>query len=216
MPSLNVDLEYFDHIKAKRLEARLGPGSDVLPIRLWAYVGKIKPDSGSIEVSAEELEHIIRWWGEKGAAIRALTDINFLSESNGKFKVHDWFDHSGHLAAYKKRSIKANKIRWGRYRDSRTPSRSPNGDKKESSCRAVPAVLNHTSRAVPAEGVQTTPSPMRGAASQASKTKKTPEPKAPDLSLDDRKEMHDQRVKALGPCRFKDCEFCKAKRSQAS
>ncbi len=33
MPSLNLDLDYFTHIKTLRMVSRLGKGSEIFPIR---------------------------------------------------------------------------------------------------------------------------------------------------------------------------------------
>lgn len=142
MPSLNLDLNYFDHVKTMRLLSRLGPGSDVLPIRLWAWVGGHQPESGRLEMLEAELELICRWWGEKGSMVAAMLEVGFLRRDGTFFRIHDWLDHSGHLASFKKRAVNAARIRWGL-------DKAPSNAKKQVSnapsnalavpCRSLPA-----------------------------------------------------------------------------
>ena len=71
MPYLNLDLNYFDHIKTKRLVGLLGRGSEVLPIRLWCACGKHRAESGKLDgYSAQEIESLVEWWGESGPGAR--------------------------------------------------------------------------------------------------------------------------------------------------
>lgn len=114
MASLNLDLNYFDHPKTLRLMARLGAKADVLPIRLWAYVGKHQPESGRLDMTEAELERACRWWGKRGAMVTAMVDVGFLDQrTQTSFSVHDWLDHSGHLGTFKIRAQTAARKRWG-------------------------------------------------------------------------------------------------------
>lgn len=139
MPSLNLDLNYFDHPKTLRLVGRLGPGSDVLPIRLWSFVGRHHPTTGRLAMLEAELEHVCGWWGDKGAMVRAMVDIGFIKENGSFFEVNDWFEHSGHLAAYKKRAVIAAKKRWG-IKHARSNARSITSNAVSN----APAVLSST------------------------------------------------------------------------
>lgn len=146
MPSLNLDLNYFDHAKTMRLESILGNGADVLPIRLWAYVGRHNPEQGRVSMLEGELERVCRWWGEKGAMVAAMMKIGFIEKDGEFYEIHDWLDHSGHLSAFKKRAIKANRIRWGKRSKSRTPTRTPKHEAKESPSSAVPFSAVHNNK----------------------------------------------------------------------
>ena len=137
MASLNVDLNYFDHPKTMRLVARLGPGSDVLPIRLWAYVGRHHPESGSLALLESEIEHICGWWGKKGELIAAMIEIGFLKSDGDFFQVNDWHEHSGHLATFKKRAVKAARKRWGVKSKSSNASSIAKREPKQSPSSAV-------------------------------------------------------------------------------
>src|SRR5574338_1101871 len=48
--------------------------------------------------------------------------INFLEKSSNVYKIHDWEEHAGHLAAFKKRAKSAAYKRWNRYATSIAPS----------------------------------------------------------------------------------------------
>lgn len=119
MPYLNLHLDYFDHPKTKRLIGLLGRGSEVLPIRLWAFCGKHRAETGSLAgIAAQEIEDLAGWWGAKGKMIEAMLTcgkpgFGFLQEQNGDLVIHDWKDHAGHLVKYQKRAKIASRKRWG-------------------------------------------------------------------------------------------------------
>lgn len=122
MPYLNLDLDWFSHRKAIRLVGMLGAGADLFPVKLWAYVGKHHPETGRLEHYSEpEIESICGWQGEAGKLVKALMapQINLLEAHENFFQVHDWKDHSGHLAAFKKRAKTAAKKRWAKYASSK-------------------------------------------------------------------------------------------------
>lgn len=120
MPYLNVDLAYFTHRKTIRLVGLLGRGAEVLPIKLWSYCGMHHAESGRLtSYGPEEIETVAGWWGEKGRAVEALLTVGFLErDEGGNFQVHNWLEHAGHLAAFKKRAKSAAKERWARYASS--------------------------------------------------------------------------------------------------
>jgi hypothetical protein len=137
MPSLNLDLDYPNHPKVKRLVGLLGRGADILPIRLWLYVGKYHAADGQlIGYSPQEIEMQIEWWGKQGACMDALIKVALLDVIDGGYQVHDWETHAGHIHALKIHALNMNKKRWAKYRgdpdsipDSipiRTPIGTPN------------------------------------------------------------------------------------------
>lgn len=141
MADLNLDLHYFEHPKTVRLVGLLGRGAEVLPIRLWAYCGKVHAESGKLaNYSTRELESAIGWWGKEGEAEAAMVKVGFIRALDGAeagFEAVDWLEHQGHLAAFKERSRRANEVRWMRAKKApespRSPPRSPKYDVKESS-----------------------------------------------------------------------------------
>ena len=113
MPSLNLDLDYFDHIKARRLVGLLGRGSEVLPIRLWCFCGKHRAETGSLAgISAQEIESICAWWGKSGEMIKALVSVGFLDETPDGYQIHDWLKHAGHIVRFKRRAQENAAKRW--------------------------------------------------------------------------------------------------------
>lgn len=123
MPFLNLDLDYFDHPKTKRLVGLLGRGAAELPIRLWCYCGKYHAESGSLtNYSPQEIESIAGWWGKIGDMILAMERVELLEKDGDGWKVKDWKEINGHLAAFKIRARKAARKRWGMLKQS--PSNS--------------------------------------------------------------------------------------------
>lgn len=118
MANLNLDLNFFDHPKTKRLVGLLGRGSEVLPIKLWAYAGKVRAEDGRlIGHAAHEIESIAGWWGKAGEMLEVMLKegTRFLEqEEDGTYVLHDWLEYQGHLAAYKIRGKKAAMARWSK------------------------------------------------------------------------------------------------------
>jgi len=113
MPYLNLDLDYFDHPKTRRLIGLLGKGSAELPIRLWIYCGKFHARNGVLDgYSAQEIEALVGWWGKQGQMVEAMTRTGFLETDGGTYRVHDWKEHAGHLIEFKKRAQVAAFARW--------------------------------------------------------------------------------------------------------
>lgn len=117
MAYLNLDLDYFDHPKTKRLVGLLGRGSDGLPVRLWCYCGKYHADTGDLTgYSAQDLESLIGWWGQPGRCIEALIQFKFLERTESGYRVHDWEKINGHIAAFKLRAQAGAAEKWRRAR----------------------------------------------------------------------------------------------------
>lgn len=114
MSSLNLDLDFFDHPKTKRLVAILGKGSEVLPIKLWAYAGKFHAKDGRLaDYSAEEVESLISWWGKPGECVAAMVRVGYLVQEGKSLKVHEWAQYQGHIHTFKLRGQLAAAKRWG-------------------------------------------------------------------------------------------------------
>lgn len=126
MPALNLDLNYFDHPKTKRLIGLLGPGAETYPIRLWVYCGKYHHKDGDLSSYTDgEVEAVSGWTGHPGRMLQAMLTVGFLERSESGLRVHDWQDHAGHFAAYHERAKMAAKQRWeGHSRASSIASRN--------------------------------------------------------------------------------------------
>lgn len=115
MPYLNLDLNYFNHIKTKRLVGLLGRGSEVLPIRLWCFCGTYLAETGALTgISVQEIEAIVQWWGKEGEMVKAMVQVEFLEHNGSDYVVHGWSEHAGHLAMFQARARAAAQKRWGR------------------------------------------------------------------------------------------------------
>lgn len=117
MPHLNLDLDYFEHYKTKRLVGLLGRGAEVLPIKLWRYCGKFHCEDGRLTgYTEQEIESIVEWWGKPGECIGALLTVGFLEKDDVGYFVHDWLEVQGHIKALKERNSKNAKSRWDKIR----------------------------------------------------------------------------------------------------
>lgn len=113
MPYLNLDVDFFDHPKTRRLIGLLGKGSEAVPLRVWAYVGKYHAADGKLaDYSAQEIETIVGWWGTAGRMVDALIQVGFLHQVDGGYQVHDWLEHEGHIVVFQKRARTAAQARW--------------------------------------------------------------------------------------------------------
>ena len=113
MPWLNLDINYFDHIKTLRLIGLLGPGAAQLPIRLWCYCAKYARKGGRLkDHSQTEIEAILGWEGEPGKCASALLATGFLEKDGDNFVAHDFKHMQGHLAAFEHRARRAAEKRW--------------------------------------------------------------------------------------------------------
>lgn len=114
MPSLNLDLNYREHPKTRRLVAMVGKEAEFAPVKLWLYAGKIHPETGKLKgYSALELESLADWTGTPGALIEAMEKVEWLKkDAAGNYALIGWKEHQGHLVSYKVRGKIAAKARW--------------------------------------------------------------------------------------------------------
>lgn len=121
MPYLNLDCNYFDHPKTRRLIGLLGPMSDVLPLRLWAYCAKIHPRDGAMRGYSEpEIVSLLGITSELSTGIspvKALLRVGFIRKLKSGYACTDWRQHEGHLEAFSRRAKAGAKARWNKYRE---------------------------------------------------------------------------------------------------
>lgn len=141
MPSINLDINYFDHYKTRRLIGILGPDADVLPIRLWAYCGRIHGKNGELRgYSAAEIAAVIRWTGEPHKAVRAMINVGFLVRTKRGYACHDWHQHEGHLEAFSRRAKTAAEARWSKFRNDDATSIAKRKSSSAPTVRTVPSL----------------------------------------------------------------------------
>jgi hypothetical protein len=168
MPSLNLDLDFFDHPKTRRLVGLLGRGSEVLLLRLWCYCGKYHFRDGRLTgYSPQEIESICGWWGQSERAIQNLVRVGFLEAVPDGYLVHDWDHWQGHFAVYHDRARKAAEERWKGHRNAKA---------------MLEALHKHGSSNAPAgQGSANSPTESPPTPKQAKKKKE--DEKAPDIPL---------------------------------
>lgn len=154
MAYLNLDPDYFEHPKTKRLIGLLGKGAESYPIKLWCYCAKYHPEKGIfLDYSAEEIEGILCWDGEKTILVNALVKVGFLHKKGNKYEINDWLDHEGHIAKFKQRSKLAAKARWKNIIKPSNATSNAKGEVKQSS---LPN-LSLPNQALPIKNIVLTP-----------------------------------------------------------
>lgn len=135
MPTLNLDLDFVDHPKVKRLIARTGHEGITCLLRLWSYAGKFHKLDGSLaSYTDDEIEQFAGWHGVRGGFLQAILDVSLMDSNRS---IHDWQDHAGHLAVYHERAKDMNKKRWDSAKESvkesvTNPIRTPSSDQSTS------------------------------------------------------------------------------------
>jgi hypothetical protein len=113
MPYLNIDLDYFEHRKTRRLIVLLGRGAEVLPIRLWAYCGKFHSEDGKLTgYSDQEIESAAGWWGKPGEMLDGLRQAGYMTKEGKVWSMKNWLEHQGHIAAFRARGKMMAERRW--------------------------------------------------------------------------------------------------------
>lgn len=116
MPSLNLDLDFVDHPKIKRLIARTGYEGVYCLLRLWSYVARFHREDGSLaSYTDDEIEQFAGWQGVRGGFLQGLLELSLMDSNKD---IHDWKEHAGHLVLYHERARVMNKKRWESYKDS--------------------------------------------------------------------------------------------------
>lgn len=120
MAYLNLDLDFIEHRKTKRIVGLLGEGAEVYLLRLWSYCGRFHCEDGVFrDYTNSEIESIAGWKGEPGAMLQAMLRVGWMEcvQQCGQqcvWQMHDWEEHQGHLAAFKVRGREMAKKRWGK------------------------------------------------------------------------------------------------------
>jgi hypothetical protein len=115
MPYLNLDLDFLEHPQTLMLVGILGPGAEILPIRLWAHCGKFYSETGRLKgYSAPGVEAVLKWPGEPGKALTAMMmdGVDYLGNDEHGFYAKNWIKHQGHIHALKLRGHNMAKVRW--------------------------------------------------------------------------------------------------------
>lgn len=110
---LNLDIAFHRHPKTRRLVGLLGRGAETILTRLWCHCGEHHCETGEFTgYSEQEIETIVEWWGKPGACVEALLRLGLLEKTESGYRIHDWFEHCGHLAMLSRRGKKNAEKRW--------------------------------------------------------------------------------------------------------
>lgn len=129
MSFINLDENYFEHVKVKRLIGKLGAGAELIPLMLWCHAAKYAPIDGVLKgYSNKEIAQICQWQGDTKDAtsmLQALLDLNFvLLTKNGDYKIWEWELHQGHIVTFADRAKYAANKRWEKHRIKRKDATS--------------------------------------------------------------------------------------------
>lgn len=156
MSYLNLDENYFDHIKTKRLVARLGFGAELLPLQLWCHAAHYFPENGIFKgYTAEEIKSFCKWNADANTMLLALLDLGFLIKTaEHSYQINDWEDHQGHIISFKIRGKNNAEKRWAKYRsDKENASSITSSNAKVKSGNAptkptIPTIPNQTNSSI--------------------------------------------------------------------
>ena len=124
MPTINIDLNWPDHPKTKRLIRAAGVDAPFRLVALWCYAGKYHPNDGDLSsYTIDDIEGIVGWTGERGVFYNAMISSRYLDED---LTLHGWTEHEGHLEAYREKARIMNEARL-----SKTSSRHHNDTPKK-------------------------------------------------------------------------------------
>lgn len=144
MAYLNLDPNYFENLKSKRLRMRLGEGADTIPLKLWCHAAKHHPQDGIFKnYTHSDLAILVGYSKDSLDMVEALLEFGLLERTTeGWYKIHEWEDHQGHIISFSERSKKANKVRWDKYRDNKSSNKESLKVNKDSAKESP--IPNHT------------------------------------------------------------------------
>lgn len=127
VPEINIDIEYFDHRKTKRLVLRFGEDAAIYPIKIWSYAARHHPIDGLFSGYAdEEIAAILSASSNATSILQALLDVGFLERTPQGIAVHGWVERQGHIVAYHERAKHAAEARWSKLRNSKESDATSN------------------------------------------------------------------------------------------
>lgn len=118
MPYLNIDLDFPEHRKTKRLVSILGRGSEAMLLRLWCYTARHHPEDGRLsEYSPEEIESLAGWVGKPGRMLDTMQLVGWMDRDKQGWFIKNWLEHQGHIAAYRAKGKAMADARWKKVRE---------------------------------------------------------------------------------------------------
>lgn len=155
MPYINLDFEYIDHPKTKRLIAIIGPVGEIMPVRAWLYCAKYHERDGRFSnYSEREIESCLSWRGDPGKFVRSMVRVGFFGKDSRGYYCHDWKEHQGHISAIKDRNKLVAVTRWEKIRmkakeAARLAKLNKFSDGKDDSTSGIPQVYQKSTTGIP-------------------------------------------------------------------
>lgn len=94
---IRLSSEYPRHRKVLRLVRRLGPASEIYPIRLWLWAVEQSPSGSLRDIEAEELATIVGHAGDPAELWSAMESCGFIEKEDDGWRIRSWYEHQGIL-----------------------------------------------------------------------------------------------------------------------
>ena len=104
---IRIKTTFFDNRKTKRLMLKLGPEGVLSLLQLWVYAAQNHPTGELSGFDSVDIELSGNWSGNEGDFVKTITELGFIEEVNGAYKIHDWLDHQPFASGAENRSDKA-------------------------------------------------------------------------------------------------------------
>lgn len=91
---IRIDVDFYNHIKTKKLERRCGPQGSRSIIHLWIWAAQNRPSGDLSGMTDEDIEIAADWRPGDGALVPILAELNWLDGEPGAYCLHDWREHN--------------------------------------------------------------------------------------------------------------------------
>ena len=112
---IRLSIGFFNSIKTKRLQAKLGDAGIISLQKLWIYTAVHKPKGVLSGYDPDSIEMAAEWAGAEGLFVDTLLSLSFLEKTDNGYSIHDWEEHNGYAAHSDERVNRAKKgasARW--------------------------------------------------------------------------------------------------------
>ena len=126
---IRVQINWRDHPKRLRLQARLGAIGVLAWMDLWLWVGATCPSGNLGDMTPEEIAAAARYPGNPSEFVDLLCHLRMLDRDGSSHAIHDWKKHNGFAFGSVRRSEAGRKSaekRWGNGSPIRSSHATPN------------------------------------------------------------------------------------------
>ena len=112
---IRISVSFYNHIKRRKLEKKLGAKGVLCLIDLWLYAGMNRPDGVLEGMAEEDIALAAQWDGQAEEFVKTLVELKLLDIRNDTYVLHDWEEHNTYASHAKERSELAKRnqlIRW--------------------------------------------------------------------------------------------------------